>query len=170
MAVAHRDNTNLAYDLSRFDSTAREQRERERAEEEKQRRQIRIAPHSVSKTGSIFKIFSVTVVLFAALCAVNWSSTTKDDMARKVTQQQALLDNAKDDNALLQSKLDSKVNISYIEQYATDELGMEKVSSAQKKYISVNTESLIEVDEDESEGFFGSIKKWFSDTLEFLGF
>lgn len=170
MAIPHRNNTNLAYDLSRFDSTAREERERQRAEEKRQRRQIRIAPHSVSKTGSISKIISVTIVLFAAMCAVNWSGTAKDDMARKVAQQQALLDEMKDDNALLQSKLDSKVNISYIEQYATENLGMEKVTSAQKKYISVNTESLIEVDEDNSSGFFGSIRKWFSDTLEFLGF
>ena len=170
MAGPQRNNTNLAYDLSRFDTAAREERERQRAEEERQRRQIRIAPHSVSKTGSIFKIFSVTIVVFAALCAVNWSSTSKDDMARMVAEQQEILNEAEDDNALLQSRLDSKVNISYIEQYATENLGMEKVTSAQKKYISVNTESLIEVDDDGSSGFFGSIKKWFSDTLEFLGF
>ena len=91
-------------------------------------------------------------------------------MARMVAEQQEILNEAEDDNALLQSRLDSKVNISYIEQYATENLGMEKVTSAQKKYISVNTESLIEVDDDGSSGFFGSIKKWFSDTLEFLGF
>ena len=54
MAVPQRNNTNLAYDLSRFDTAAREERERQRADEERQRRQIRIAPHSVSKTGSIF--------------------------------------------------------------------------------------------------------------------
>ena len=47
---------------------------------------------------------------------------------------------------------------------------MQKVTGAQKKYISVNTEDLIEVDHDDSGGFFGSIKGWFEDILEYIGF
>ena len=74
------------------------------------------------------------------------------------------------DNSLLRSQLDYKISIGYIEQYATEELGMQKVTGAQKKYISVNTESLIEVEHDDSGGFFGSVRSWFEDVLEYIGF
>lgn len=164
------DNSNLAYDLSRFDTTDRSRREEQR-KREREARQIRMAPQlSVSKSGNKFLVFMASVAICAMLFAVNYYNAKNDDVSRMVTEQQELLDAAMDDNALLQSKLDSKVNISYIEQYATENLGMTKVSSAQKKYISVNTESLIETSPDTSTGFLGSIKKGFRDFLEYIGF
>ena len=162
------DNSNLAYDLSRFDVTERERREKER---KKAGRNIRMAPAvSVSKSGVKLKAFVVIAALFAAFFAVNYYNTKKDDTYRSVIEQQELLNAAADDNALLQSKLDAKANIGYIEQYAKETLKMDKVGSAQKKYISVNTESLIEVEKDDSEGFLGSIKKGFRSFLEYIGF
>lgn len=164
------DNTNLAYDLSRFDMSGREQRKKQRKKDEEARK-IRMAPQlSVSKSGSKLLIFATAVVIFAALFAVNYYNTKNDDAARMVAEQRSILAEAQDDNALLQSKLDSKVNIGFIEKYATETLGMTKVGAHQKKYISVNTESLIETVPDESTGFLGSIKKGFGDFLEYIGF
>lgn len=164
------NNTNLAYDLSKFDMSGREQREEQRKKDEEARK-IRMAPHlSVSKSGSKLLVFVFAAAAFFALFMVNYYNAKNDDAARQVSKQQALLDAAKEDNALLQSKLDSKVNIGYIEKYATETLGMTKVGSQQKRYISVNTESLIETAPDESTGFLGSIKKGFEDFLEYIGF
>ncbi len=165
------DNTNLAYDLSHFDDSLSERRQRaEQQEKRAQQPRPKIFKHSVSKTGSVFKIAVCTLAIFAALCSMNYFSTRRDDMARMVAAKSEELSNAQDNNALLQSKLDTKVNISYIEQYATQELGMQKVSASQKKYVSVNTESLVEVSDDGSGGFFGSIRRWFSDLMEYIGF
>ena len=47
---------------------------------------------------------------------------------------------------------------------------MNKVGATQKKYIGVNTESLIEVEKDDSESFLGGIKKGFKSFLEYIGF
>lgn len=164
------DNTNLAYDLSRFDNSDRERREKQRKKEE-QARKIRMAPAaSLSKSGVKMKAFAVIAALFMAFFAVNYYNTKKDDTQRQVIEQQELLNAAMDDNALLQSKLDAKANIAYIEQYAKDKLKMNKVGSTQKKYISVNTESLIEAEKDDSEGFLGSVKKGFRSFLEYIGF
>lgn len=166
------DNTNLAYDLSRFDNSDRDRERREKQrQKEAEARKIRMAPAaSLSKSGVKMKAFAVIAVLFAAFFAVNFYNTKKDDTRRLVAEQQEVLNAAMDDNALLQSKLDAKVNIGYIEQYAKETLKMSKVGSAQKKYISVNTESLIEVDADDSEGFLGSVKKGFKSFLEYIGF
>lgn len=164
------DNTNLAYDLSMFDTTERERREKQRRAEEKARA-IHLAPaNRVSTSGSKFKIIMFSMMMFAALFAVNYYHTKKDDAVRMVAQQEELRNAAQDDNELLQSKLDSKANIGYIEQYATEKLGMSKVAASQKKYISVNTEDLIEIDNDDSEGMLGTIKRGFSAFLEYIGF
>ena len=170
MALPNIDTTNLAYDLSRFDTEDREQkREKQRKEAEQQRKAIKLAPHSVSKSGSVFQILVCLSAVFALLCAFNYFDTKTDDMARVVASQQAELAEEMDTNELLQTRLDSKVNTAYIEQYATERLGMQKVTSAQKKYISINTESLIETQADNSEGFVGGVKKWFDGVLEYIG-
>ena len=164
------NNTNLAYDLSRFDMSGREQREEQR-KKDAEARKIRMAPQlSVSKSGSKLLVLATAVAVFAALFAVNYYNAKNDDAARMVSKQQAILAAAQEDNALLQSKLDSKVNIGFIEKYATETLGMTKVGAQQKRYISVNTESLIETAPDDSKGFLGSLKKGFGDCVEYIGF
>lgn len=159
------DNTNLAYDLSRFEKTEREQR----AEEAPKSRMHLVPAVSVSKSGSKLKVAAAALVLFGAFCAVNCSNTRKDDSLRLVEQQQTELKNALNDNSLLKSKLDGKVNTAYIEKYATEKLGMVKVSASQKQYISVNTESLVEVGGEDNGGVVDSVKSWFGGIVEYIG-
>lgn len=170
MAYPMFDNTNLAYDLSRFDTSEREQREKQRRADEEARK-IRIAPaQSVSRSGSRLKVVFSALMIFAALFSVNYFNAKNDDVSRMVAKQEQQLSAAKDDNELLQSKLDTKVNIGYIEKYATENLGMSKVTASQKKYLSVNTEDLIVAEGDDSEGFLGAVQKWFGSILEYIGF
>ena len=124
---------------------------------------------SVSKSGSKLKVAAAALVLFGAFCAVNCSNTRKDDSLRLVEQQQTELKNALNDNSLLKSKLDGKVNTAYIEKYATEKLGMVKVSASQKQYISVNTESLVEVGGEDNGGVVDSVKSWFGGIVEYIG-
>lgn len=162
------DNTNLAYDLSRFDTSERERREKERKQDSASK--IHMAPQiSLSKSGSKLKLVAVVAVFFAALLTITYFNAKSDDAARMVADQEKLLINARDDNAMLQNKLDAVANIGYIEKYAADNLGMTKVAPSQKNYLSVNTEDLIEFEKDNSDGFIGSIKKWFNSVLEYLG-
>ena len=46
---------------------------------------------------------------------------------------------------------------------------MVKVSASQKKYISVNTESLVEVGAEDSGGVVDSVKSWFDGFVEYIG-
>lgn len=168
MSMYDSGNTNLAYDLSLFDTE--EEIRRPQRVTAKAAAGIRKAAQSVSKSGSKLKLLAVSACIFAALCALNFYSTKKDDMARMVADQQSAYESALDDNALLKSRLEAKASIGYIEKYATEKLGMQKVTGAQKKYISANTEALIEVEEDDSGGLFGAMRRWFGDLLEYIGF
>ena len=150
------DRSNLAYDLSMYDNAARREQERER---ERRARQIKMNTHSVSRSGSKLKLF-----------AVNVQFTKVDDIARKVEDQRALLAEAQEENSLLQSRLDSKANISYIEEYAANELGMAKVTNSQINYLDVNTENLIEVTPENNGSIFSAVADWFGDLLEYIGF
>lgn len=161
------DNTNLAYDLSRFDTTERERREKERQQDEKS---IHLAPQpSLSKSGSKVKLVAVILVFFSVLLGITYFNAMSDDVARMVSNQESELASAKADNVLLQNKLDTVANIGYVEKYATENLGMTKLTTNQKKYININTEDLIEVEKDDADGFIGSVKKWFNSVLEYLG-
>ncbi len=164
-------NSNLAYDLSRFD-VAEQQEElvRRQEKQEKAKQEIRMNSRSVSRSGSRVKAIACVSAVFAALCLVNVRMTTADDWARKVTEQRELLTAAQEENSLLQSRLDSKVkNIGYIDEYATEVLGMAKVSNSQIKHLSVNTESLIEVTPDGNDTIFETVSDWFSDLMEYIG-
>ena len=160
------DRSNLAYDLSMYDNAARREQEREQERERERRaRQIKMNMHSVSRSGSKLKLFAVTAVALGALWAVK-----VDDIARKVEDQRALLAEAQEENSLLQSRLDSKANISYIEEYAANELGMAKVTNSQINYLDVNTENLIEVTPENNGSIFSAVADWFGDLLEYIGF
>ena len=162
------DNTNLAYDLSRFDTSERESREKERQQDSQS--VIHLAPPiSLSKSGSKLKLVAVIMVFFTALLTITYFNAKSDDVARMVSDQESKLASAMADNVLLQNKLDTVVNIGYVEKYATENLGMTKLTPNQKEYLSMNTEDLIEVEQDDSDGFIGSIKKWFNSVLEYLG-
>ena len=162
------DNTNLAYDLSRFDTSERERREKERQKDAESK--IRLAPQiSLSKSGSKLKLVVVIAVFFAALLTVTYFNAMSDDVARMVIDQESALSSAKADNVLLQNKLDTVANIGYVEKYATENLGMTKLTPNQKEYLSMNTKDLIEVEKDDSDGFIGTVKKWFNSVLEYLG-
>ena len=151
------DRSNLAYDLSMYDNAARREQEREQERERERRaRQIKMNMHSVSRSGSKLKLFAVTAVALGALWAVNVQFTKVDDIARKVEDQRALLAEAQEENSLLQSRLDSKANISYIEEYAANELGMAKVTNSQINYLDVNTENLIEVTPENNGSIFSA--------------
>lgn len=164
-------NSNLAYDLSRFDVAEQEQQNSQRRQQqEKAKQEIRMNSRSVSRSGSRVKILLASGLVFAALCAVNVQKTTADDWARKVADQQSALTAAQEENSLLQTRLDSKVNnIGYIEEYATQQLGMAKVTNTQVQYLKVNTESLIEVQPDGSGTLIDTVSEWWDDLMEYIG-
>ncbi len=161
---------NLAYDLSKFDVEARE--EQNLARREKQNKVIegiRMNARSVSRSGSKQALVITVAIVFAMLFGVNWLNTAADDAARRASDQRAAFAAAEEEYSLLQTRLESKVNTAYVEEYASTELGMAKVANSQINYLSVNTESLIEVSSDGTGTIFDSVSRWFGDLMEYIG-
>ena len=167
------DRSNLAYDLSMYDNAARREQERER---ERRARQIKMNnKHSVSRSGSVVKLGLVCAVVFGALWVVNVQNTKVDDVARMVDDQKTLLSEAQKSQYMslrdfIGAVVVPQMQLSYIEEYAANELGMAKVTNSQINYLDVNTENLIEVTPDNSGSIFSAVADWFGDLLEYIGF
>lgn len=162
-------NSNLAYDLSHFEVDPEKEREREQ-DRQRRERELKLNKPSVSKSGSRFLILLGAAAVFTGFWMVNVQNTKVNDMARQVNAQKAALLDAQEENAVLQNKLDRKVNIGYIEQYAQNELGMQKITNSQINYLSVNTENLIEITPEDSGNLFTAAAERFKELLEYMGF
>ena len=76
---------------------------------------------------------------------------------------------AERENVRLKAELDSMYTIDNVENIASQELGLQKTQSSQITYITLNTEEMTEVAQEES-NIFVSIQNWFNSVLDYLGF
>ena len=84
------------------------------------------------------KIIAVTVFCFVlAAMAVN-SLSAKNELTKQIEAKEKSISNAQSENISLQSKLDSLVSVSMIDEYAVNKLGMTKVKANQIQYIDVD--------------------------------
>jgi cell division protein FtsL len=161
------NRTSAAYDFALFESNEKNNENTEK------KIQMRIkdaaAAYSASRSGSIFKI------LLAAVCAVMLpiyylsSKVESSELTGFINQAQLELEQAISDNARLQAELDSIVTTSRVDDFAQNELGMQKITTAQSTHISLNTGGTTEIAED-SGSTATRVSQWFTNVLEYLGF
>lgn len=84
------------------------------------------------------KIVAVTLACFALAAMVINSLSTKNELTKQIEAKEKSISNAQSENISLQSKLDSLVSISMIDEYAVNKLGMTKVKSNQIQYMDVD--------------------------------
>lgn len=84
------------------------------------------------------KVIGVAVLCLAMIGLVINSFVVKNELTKQIAQQEVNIANAQSENISLQSKLDSLVSISMIDEYAVNQLGMTKVKSNQIQYMDVD--------------------------------
>jgi len=157
------NRTSVAYDFDLFDVRERE------AEVNKPKINMTAGAQTASRSGSAFKI------LLIAVCAVMLpiyflsSKVQLSELSGMISNTLAELEQATGDNARLQAELDSIVTTARVQEFAENELGMQKITTSQGVRISLGTGGTIEVAEN-TDNPVTFISKWFSDVLEYLGF
>ncbi|MCR4780474.1 MAG: hypothetical protein K5876_05190 [Ruminiclostridium sp.] len=165
------NNSNLAYDLSLFDTDEdyeqrRKQREKQRAEREK----IKISQKkSIGRNGSVVAVIAASVFCLAVAFSVLYSKLQISEYTAMISETKNEIEQTERENIRLRSELDSMYTLDNVEQVATQELGLQKTQSSQITYITMNTEEMTEVAEENS-NIFVSIQNWFYDILDYLGF
>lgn len=160
-------NSNAAYDFSQFEvdeNAARKPKPKPKTENH-----IKLHKTSAAKSGNWFK--TVAVVAFAALIAfvfVNGKAVISE-LSIDISEGTTALEEAKNENARLQSELDGMVSLSKVDEVATTALGLQKTAKSQVRYISVYDRTMVQAAGND-ENIFVSFKKWLDNTAEYLGF
>lgn len=156
------NKSNVAYDLSQFDVEERKPRPERKPH-------IKIHATSVAKSGNWFA--TIVLVAFAAVLAfffVN-SKAELSEVSTSISETTSKLQEAKSENVRLQAQLDNMVTLSKVEEVATSELGLQKTTKNQVRYIYVQDRSMVQVAEKE-ENVFASLKSWLDGVSDYLGF
>lgn len=160
-------NTNLAYsnEFEFFDGNAVRHEEQTAV---KKAAGPRLKDRCVSRKGSSFKILVCSAAALAALSVFTFNSVRKSTSSYEVVSLEATYAEEVSRNAELSSKLDRVANLRIAESEA-DRFGMKPVEPAQINYLSVGSESIIEVTDDGSGSISAVIMDWFEDVLEYIG-
>lgn len=166
------DNSNLAYDLSRFD-TAVEVRNRQQSKkvrkEEQKAPQLKVSVRSEAKTGSPLLIVAGAAAALALITVPIVNNARVNEAENHVAEQRVLLDEATRNRDMLQVQLDSEINVNYVVDYAVNELGMDKPSRDQVEYMSITDRNLIVANDDSSDGILAILENWLEDSMEYIG-
>lgn len=159
------NGNNVAYDLSHFDVDEQAARK----PKPKRTPEIKIHATSVAKSGNWFG--TIVLVAFAAVLAfffVN-SKAELSEVSTAISETTSKLQEAKSENVRLQAQLDNMVTLSKVEEVAVSELGLQKTTKNQVRYIYVQDRSMVQVAERE-ENVFASLKNWLDGVSDYLGF
>lgn len=161
-------NSNLAYDLSLFEVDEELERKKKKKQEEKS--QIKMTEKkAVARNGSAFAMVAGALVCVAIAFSILYSKVELADYTAMISEVKTELEEEQRENNRLNAELDSMVTLDNVENIASTELGLQKTQNSQINFVTLNTEQMTEVAESES-NIFISIKDWFYDVLEYLGF
>lgn len=158
---------NLAYDLSLFDVDEEQERKKEKKRAESR---IKItAKKAVARNGNAFAAVACVAASAVVAFAILNSKLELSEYTSKISTVKTELETAERENLRLNAELDSMVTLDNVESIASNELGLQKTQSSQVTFVALNTEQMTEVAESDG-NIFVSIKDWFYDVLEYLGF
>lgn len=161
-------NSNLAYDLSLFEVDEEYEKKKEQKREEKSH--IRMTEKkAVARNGSIFATVVSAVLCIAVAFSILYSKVELAEYTAMISEVKTQLETEQRENARLNAELDSMVTLDNVESIAATELGLQKTQNSQINFVTLNTEKMTEVAQTDT-NIFVSIKDWFYDVLEYLGF
>ena len=167
----YNDNSNLAYDLSLFETDEDlERKKRERQKQREEQAKIKITEKkSIGRNGSVLAAIAVVGVAVFFAASILSSKVKISDLTTMISETKNEIELAERENVRLNSELDSMYTLDNVESIASQELGLQKTQSSQITFITLNTEDMTEVAESDS-NIFVSIQKWFNGILDYLGF
>lgn len=143
-------NSNTAYDYSRFE---------EKEVQSKPQIQQVAKRKAAAKTVSVAKAGLYVLTAVIMLSMLIYGRAAQAELDSQYTSTLKAVNTLKDENALLQIKLESEMSLKNIEDIAKNELGLQKLNDQQIEYINFNTENKAEVLKKQS--IWSSISTWF---------
>lgn len=166
----YNDRGNLAHELELpYEET---RHEHETAEDEssrtgERRNKVSKAPAMSLKAKTAWGILIIiTTVIMGSLIY------GKVEVSRLYSERAGLereLSVLQNENISMQSEIAERMNMTKVEEYARNDLGLQKLDKSQIEYIEIETPSVAEVKGDREEDIFVRIKHWFRNASEYIG-
>ena len=136
------ERMNVAYDLSFYEM----EQERHIARKTKEENVLIKAQTKFSLGRKIANIISIAALftLIIAVIATNAAITTTSTEIADIKEEIVLLESEK---SYLEFTLESRMTLDQIESYAENQLGMVKMDASQKKYVELESENKIVVNQ-----------------------
>lgn len=152
-------NSNLAYQLPK------------REEEVRQQPRIVRVPKAkpAAKPASPFKVLLFLTVILGMTSAVMFSRAQVTEINDQINAANKQLETLKSENVRLSTELEGRISLKNVAEYATTELGLEKLDPSQIEYIALTENKPVEVKAEESGSIWQKIKNFFVDMMEYIG-
>lgn len=153
------DRENLAYDFARFEPRKTENKNNVIPMPKQKKEPVkksRISFGTLCKKG-----FTAMVIVAFAMIMIHGYVTT-NELTNSIAAQEKKLAEAQSEYTQLQNARSSKYNLDYVEDYAKNVLGMQKMQRNQVEYVQMNEADKIEVLADNDGGLWSVIKDFFA--------
>lgn len=158
--------TNVAYDLARFDVAAREKA----IKEAPKANELKIVKPRRRKASPLKGII-VAMSAIAVCGSILYTHVMINESCNQIALEKKELDAAISEGVRLQSQIDSDMSLKNVEDHAINVLGMEKIDKTQIQYIRIKSDSVIEINNSsKNKGPILVLKDNARDLLEYLGF
>lgn len=164
MTTPH-NRTSTAYAMSLFDTSKRKEQQTPEKKPE-----LKVATSSVAKSGRPVAVAVIGAVFLAVFVMFLYSKAALSEVNLKISNETQALSDAQSINTALSNQLSGSVSLENVEQYAVSELGMQKVSASQERYVEMNTGNMTETAKNDNDNIFVTVQDWFNGILEYLGF
>lgn len=154
-------NTNLAYDLSRFEVQTAENKEQAKTIK-KVKSKAAVKPQTYI---SPLKAVACMLLVIAVASALLYSRVLLTERISEVTEASAEYTKLEAEGTRMNLELEGKVSLVNAEEYAQTQLGMVKKENKNVEYIRLTQENKIEVPQETAPGFWDSVKDFFANLL-----
>lgn len=153
-------NYNLAFDYGKYNE-----------ENEQSVRSIRHKKNARSAADRKKSVATVAgiILLLALLSAMIFGKVEISSLYAQRTELQTQLEEVQNENVSLESELAQKTNMTKVEEYAENELGLQKLDKSQIEYVEVDADNVAKIVQSDDSNIFVKIKRWFNSALEYIG-
>ncbi len=123
----------------------------------------------VAKPMSPVKVLLFLMLIIGLSFSVMYSRAQLNEMSAKVNSVTKELETLKSENIRLQTELEDRISLKNVEEYATVELGMEKMDASQVEYVTLTDGNQVEITEENDGSVWQKVKNFFDDMMEYIG-
>jgi len=151
-------NNNLAYDLSRYEDVTPELM---RAKIRIHRRRSETAP------GSVLRIIAIAAAAGLLLGLVIYGKVEAASLHSEIALINKNVETLTGDNIRMQTEIEGRTAMKYVEYYAENILGMQRLEKSQIEYITADGGNMVEIPASD-DNIFVRVKNAFNDFFEHI--